>query len=281
MKKNNILFTLVIILLSAIAGGALSLIFSKFIHSNKVEIPKTSATPSPSATEKSNSVSFNPPQPQEAPPDIRDAVMLGYKILMDTPKYAPQYVGNKMKCRNCHFEAGRTMKGLSLVGVGATYPNYKERHHYSVNLVMRTNDCFERSMNGRPLPSDCKEMNAIMTYYQWISKGLPIYADIPWLGLKPIKTTYEANPINGGEVYSQKCMACHGGNGQGTQAAPPLWGKDSFNDGAGMAELAKLAAFARDLMPQGNPNLTNEEALDVSAFITRQPRPHFAPKKRR
>lgn len=140
MKKNNILFTLVIILLSAIAGGALSLMFSKFIHTDKVEIPKPSATPSPSVTEKIASVSFNPPQPQEAPPDIRDAVMLGYNILMDTQKYAPQYVGNKMKCRNCHFEAGRIMKGLSLVGVGATYPKYKERHHYSVNLVMRTND---------------------------------------------------------------------------------------------------------------------------------------------
>ena len=140
MKKNSILFTLVIILLSAMAGGALSLIFSKFIHSNKAEIPKPSATPNPSVAEEINSVSFNPPQPQEAPPDIRDAVMLGYNILMDTQRYAPQYVGNKMKCRNCHFEAGRTMKGLSLVGVGATYPWYKERHRDSVNLVRRTND---------------------------------------------------------------------------------------------------------------------------------------------
>ncbi len=140
MKKNDIPFTLVIILLSAIVGGALSLIFSKFIHSDKVEIPKPSAIPSPSVIEKIDSVSFNPPQPQEAPPDIRDAVMLGYNILMDTPKYASQYVGNKMKCRNCHLDAGRAMKGLSLVGVGATYPQYKERHHYSVNLVMRTND---------------------------------------------------------------------------------------------------------------------------------------------
>ncbi len=140
MKKNNIPFTLVIILLSAIVGGALSLILSNFIQSNKADIPKQSATPRPSIIEKIGSVSFNPPQLEEAPPDIRGAVMLGYNILMDTPKYAPQYVGNKMKCRNCHLDAGRAMKGLSLVGVGATYPQYKERHHYSVNLVTRTND---------------------------------------------------------------------------------------------------------------------------------------------
>lgn len=271
---------LVTILLSAIIGGALSLIVSKSIHVGSVDTPKPSPVSGVRTEERTYSVTFNPPQPQDAPPDIRDAVMLGYNILMDTPKYAPQYVGNKLTCKNCHFEAGRTMKGLSLVGVGAAYPKYKERHHYSVNLVMRTNDCFERSMNGRPLPSDCKEMNAIITYYQWISKGLPIYADIPWLGLKPIKTSHGPNPIKGKEVYGQKCMACHGSNGQGTPIAPPLWGKNSFNDGAGMAELPKLAAFAHDFMPQGNPNLTTEEALDVSAFITGQPRPHFLPKRR-
>ncbi len=268
------------IIVSAFLGGILSLIFNKSVHISFVDNPKPSQAPGDLAAEKTYSVTFNPPQLQEAPADIRDAVMLGYNILMDTPKYAPQYVGNKLSCKNCHFEAGRTMKGLSLVGVGAVYPKYKERHHYSVNLVMRTNDCFERSMNGKALPSDSKEMNAIITYYQWISKGLPIYADIPWLRLEPIKSSHGPNPTKGKEVYDQKCMACHGNEGQGTPIAPPLWGKDSFNDGAGMAELPKLAAFAHAFMPQGNPNLTTEEALDVSVFVTGQPRPHFLPKRR-
>ena len=140
MKKNNILSILVIILLSAIVGAALSLIFSKSIRFSKVEIPKPSTPPSPSVTEKIATVSFDPPQPQEAPPDIRDAVMLGYNILMDTQKYASQFVGSKMNCRNCHFEAGRARNGVSLVGVGAAYPWYKERHRDSINLVRRTND---------------------------------------------------------------------------------------------------------------------------------------------
>ncbi len=133
MKKKNILSTLVIIVLSAIVGGALSLMFSKFIHPGKVVTPQPSATPT-------ISISFNPPQPQEAPPDIRDAVMLGFNILMDTQRYAPQYVGSKMMCRNCHFEAGRARDGVSLVGVGAAYPRYRERHRDSINLVRRTND---------------------------------------------------------------------------------------------------------------------------------------------
>jgi thiosulfate dehydrogenase len=140
MKKKDILSTLVIIALSAVVGGALSLMFSKFIHPGKVVTPQPSATPSTSLTLTTPSVSFNPPQPQEAPPDIRDAVMLGFDILMDTQKYAPQYIGNKMKCRNCHFEAGRTRDGVSLVGVGAAYPRYRERHRDSISLVRRTND---------------------------------------------------------------------------------------------------------------------------------------------
>lgn len=277
MKKNNVFFNLFVILISAMVGGALSLILSQFIHFSPGEIPK----PPSSITEKTSSVSFNPPQPQEAPPDIRDAVMLGYNIMMDTPKYASQYVGNKMKCRNCHFEAGRTKDGVSLVGVSAVYPRYRERHRYSVNLVMRTNDCFERSMNGRPLPSDSKEMSAVMTYLHWISKGLPVYADIPWLGLKPFGSTHQPNPTKGKEIYSQKCAACHGDNGQGTPIGPPLWGKDSFNDGASMAQLAYMAAFTHKFMPQGNPQLTEEESVDVAAFATGKPRPHFVPAKRR
>ena len=88
MKKNAILFGLVTILLPAIAGGVLSLILSNFISLSPLKISKPSGAPSPSATEKINTVPFNPPQPQEAPPDIRDAA--GYNILMDTQKYAPQ-----------------------------------------------------------------------------------------------------------------------------------------------------------------------------------------------
>lgn len=93
-------------------------------------------------------------------------------------------------------------------------------------------------MNGKPLPASSKEMNAVVTYLQWISKGLPVYADIPWLGPKPMKTTRKPNPTKGKEVYDRKCMSCHGYNGEGSQFGAPLWGEDSFNDGASMAQLA-------------------------------------------
>ncbi|MHB8093201.1 MAG: c-type cytochrome [Syntrophales bacterium] len=282
MKSNRFIFVLVITLSFAIVGAGISLIFSKFIDFSNARGIETIPQKSIAAKKAGGAVVFNPPLPQDAPANIKDAVMLGYNILTDTEKYAGPYVGNKLICSNCHFKGGMTEGGrnggLSLVGVAASYPEYKKRQDYSVDLVTRTNDCFQRSMNGKPLPADSKEMIAIVTYYQWISKGLPIYADIPWLGVQHLKSAHKPDHAKGKQVFAQKCFTCHGDNGQGTLAAPPLWGKDSFNDGAGMAKLDNLAAFAHSNMPLGNPDLSVEDALDVAAFVTTRTRPHFTEK---
>ena len=61
---------------------------------------------------------------------------------------------------------------------------------------------------------------------------------------------------------------------------PPLWGPDSFNDGAGMHRLIGSASFIRANMPLGTrfdaPALSVEDAWDVAAFINSQPRPSRA-----
>ena len=225
---------------------------------------------------------YNPPLPKDAPKNIRDAVMLGYNIMDSTKKYAGEYVGNKLRCSNCHFNGGISEGGknggLSLVGVATEYPKYRSRAKAVVDMVFRTNSCFVRSMNGKPLPANSKEMVALLTYFQWISKGLPIYQKIPWLGLKHIKSNHKPNYENGKNIFQTTCVTCHGPNGQGTPIAPPLWGKDSFNDGAGMSHLPNLAAFAYNNMPWHIANLTEEQALDVAAYVTKQPRPHFVSK---
>ena len=158
------------------------------------------------------------------------------------------------------------------------YPQFKKRQNYAVDLVTRTNDCFERSMNGRPLSADSKEMTALTTYYHWISKGLPIYGVIPWLGLKHLKSDHDPDPSKGKQVFGQKCATCHGNSGEGTRTAPPLWGNNSFNDGAGMHKPGNFAAFTRRNMPKGNPDLKDEDAIDVAAFVVAQSRPHFTAK---
>jgi len=86
------------------------------------------------------------------------------------------------------------------------------------------------------------------------------------------------------------CAVCHGENGLGKRVEdaadkkfyqfPPLWGPDSFNDGAGMARLIAMAGFVRANMPFGtsweNPAMTEEDAWDISAFVESQPRPHMS-----
>lgn len=289
MNNNRILFVLVTTVVFAIIGAGLSLVFSRFISFTGVSPGSPPATarqkglPAPQPAQASAAaVTYSPPSPQDAPADIKDAVTLGYNILSETGKYASQYVGNKLTCTNCHFKAGITdggkNGGLSLVGVGVTYPKYRKRQNYAVDLVTRTNDCFKRSMNGKPLPEESKEMAAIVTYYHWISKGLPIYADVPWLGLKHLKSNHQPDKTKGEQLFSAKCSACHGKNGEGTTAAPPLWGNDSFNDGAGMHKAPNLAGFAYLNMPFGNPDLSVEDALDIAEYVAAQPRPHFSGK---
>jgi thiosulfate dehydrogenase len=57
---------------------------------------------------------------------------------------------------------------------------------------------------------------------------------------------------------------------------PPLWGPDSFNDGAGMHRVLTAARFIKARMPFGQPGLTDEQAFDVAAYINSQPRPAMA-----
>ncbi|MHB1654518.1 MAG: c-type cytochrome [Desulfitobacteriaceae bacterium] len=276
MPKSRYTMPLVLILFSITLGAFLSLIFSRFTNFNPSAQVQTNL---PSVALTASSLTYAPPKLDQAPANMKEAVLLGYNIVHDTSKYAGAYVGNKLSCTNCHFNAGQSQGGknggISLVGVGATYPAYKSRQKYSVDLVARTEDCFERSMNGKALPATGKEMESILAYYQWLSKDIPVYSKVPWLGLPVLKSTHVPDAQAGGQLFGQQCTSCHGAEGQGTAAAPPVFGPDSFNDGAGMAKVETLASFALNNMPKGNPDLTEEQALDVAAFVDSQPRPHI------
>jgi len=286
MKQSGLTFSLVLIIGLVIVSGVLSIIFSNFVDlrgamasdasGGKPAAPIIVAnTPHPAQPQ----ILYNPPRPEDAPKDIRDAVMLGHNILSNTKQYAADYTGNGLNCTNCHFNAGIAPGGknggLSLVGVAAAYPKYRSRQNYAVDLVTRTNDCFTRSQNGKPLPADSKEMVAILTYYKWISTGVPIYEDVPWLGAPPVKSAQQPDKNAGQQVYASRCSACHGPDGMGTNIAPAVWGDRSYNDGAGMAKAETLTSFAFYNMPRGNPILTPEEATNVAAFVDSQPRPHY------
>lgn len=218
--------------------------------------------------------------PEMGPPEA----FQGFQILQQTSRYASQYVGDKVSCNNCHFNGGNTLggrnNGIPLVGVSHKYPLFSKREGKTIDLAERIGGCFMRSMNGKAPPADSPEMRQMIAYFDWISSPVPPDHPMPWLGLKFLTIKYAGDRERGEKVYSDHCALCHGKNGEGSfdeegNAIPPLWGSESFNDGAGMNRPEMFAAFTYWNMPFGQPFLTEEQAIDVAAFVTRQPRPKW------
>ena len=143
-------------------------------------------------------------------------------------------------------------------------------------------------MNGRALPLESREMRAFSSYFHWLSTGVPDGAKLKGAGTLKIKEpSRAADLLRGAEVFSHICATCHGTDGLGQRAQtgagyqfPPLWGPDSYNNGAGMSRLLTAAAYAKHNMPIGTtfnaPVLADEEAYDVAAYIIGQQRPEKA-----
>jgi thiosulfate dehydrogenase len=215
---------------------------------------------------------------------LGDAVRLGRNIVNNPQRYTKGYVGNGLTCSNCHLNAGTQAWGGPLIGVWGVFPAYSPRSAMVEALEDRLNDCFVRSMNGKPLPLESAEMKGLLAYAWWLSTGVPTGQSVAGRGFEraPPPST-PPDPARGKTLYAAKCAACHGADGAGTPGAggayvfPPLWGPQSFNTGAGMARLVTASSFVQTKMPLGaGGTLSVRDAYDIAAFFTRQPRPEFA-----
>lgn len=220
---------------------------------------------------------FLPPSPESIPGDLRgEAVRMGYLMVVETQEYGKRYVGNALNCTNCHLDAGLNPNAASFVGISVLYPEYRARAGRQMSLADRINECFERSLNGKALPPDSTKLSAIVAYIEWLSQNVPPGSTVPWRGIPRITSTRRPDPVNGKQVFLTKCSFCHGTDGQGTMAAPPLWGPRSYNIGAGMARVGIAASFIKANMPRGwGWTVTDDEAFDVAAYMNSQPRPDF------
>lgn len=220
---------------------------------------------------------FDLVDPEQAPKALRDTVERGYRLVIQTHLLLPNYVGDRLDCSSCHFAGGITTGGvnggISLAGVAAKYPRYNHETRSIEDLPARVNSCFTKSMNGKVLPVEGKDMQAIITYLTWISARYPIYEIAPWLGVKPLKSTHTPDPIRGLELYKVYCMDCHKADGNGSASAPPIFGKNSYNNSAGMHRIETFASFIYHNMPLDDPSLQVSEALDIAAYVHTQPRP--------
>jgi thiosulfate dehydrogenase len=212
----------------------------------------------------------------------------------DAADASMRYSGNGLECQSCHLEAGTRRFGIPLAGVWGVFPAFIGRENEVRTLEERINGCMERSMNGRSLPESGPEMKAMLAYIQYISDGIPVGKLALGRGIPALPLPDKASdPQHGAQVFQTQCAACHQPDGQGkrldraeaTQERrrfqfPPLWGPESYNDGAGMARSITAAEFIRANMPFGtdfeHPVLARQDAFDVAVFMNSQPRPHKA-----
>src|SRR5699024_4313431 len=239
------------------------------------------------AKEKEDEVKEEASGEQEEPtiPDVDDldpddpqteAIQYGEELFNETNTVLPEYSGNELSCQSCHADGG-IAQSSSLVGVAADYPQYRPREGVTFTLEDRINGCMVRSMNGKELPYDSEEMRAMMAYFTHLSQGTEIGAERPWVTVNLMEEVPEPDVVEGEELYESKsCISCHGEDGEGTGAnsGTALWGEDSFNDGAGMGRLTKMAGYLQNNMPPGDAeDLTDQEAADLAAFLLMQDRP--------
>ena len=225
-----------------------------------------------------------------------EEILYGKELIANTSAYLGPNgkvaaISNGMNCQNCHLDAGTKPWGNNYSAVYSTYPKFRARSGSNETIVKRINDCFERSLNGRALDSTSKEMKAMLAYMKWLGTGVQKGKTPDGAGIQKLPyLDRAADPKNGATVYSGKCQSCHGPNGEGLAKPdntgylyPPLWGKHSYNDGAGLFRLSRFAGYVKNNMPLGvtheNTQLSDEEAWDVAAYVNSQTRPHKDQKK--
>jgi thiosulfate dehydrogenase len=239
-------------------------------------------------TSEKKLANFNPPDEKSIPSGpMGDAIRLGQQIVTQTPVYAKKYSGNALNCTSCHLNGGRQKNASPWVGIWGVFPEYRPRNAKVNALQDRINDCFQRSMNGKPLPYDSDEMHGVLAYMHWLSQGVPTAMDVDGRGFLRISAPKAPDAERGKQVYAEKCTVCHGADGKGQYGPkgetvfPPLWGPKSFNIGAGMARLNTAAAFVKTAMPLGQGGtLSDQDAFDVAYYFTQQPRPDFKDKNK-
>ena len=220
-------------------------------------------------------------------------IKYGFELFTNTAEYlGPKngrmersFSGNNLACNNCHLNAGTKPYSGMLIGIINRFPQFRGRENKIGTIVERINGCMERSMNGKPLPPNGKEMKAFVAYMEWLNQYAPEDGKVKGAGYARIKIPERAVDLEKGQkLFTKKCASCHGANGQGIGLQdypgylyPPLWGEDSYNIGAGMARVITAAEFIKTNMPYGatyeKPELTDEEAYDLAGYINQKSRP--------
>lgn len=221
-----------------------------------------------------------------------ELIRLGFDVFRNTslhigPKQKDTtklFAGNNLACASCHLNGGTKPYAAPLIGVVKRFPQYRGREDKMGTIEERINGCMERSMNGKMMPESSLEMKALIAYMDWLGRAAPSNGKIQGQGFLKLEIPDRAVDLAHGKmVFENTCVECHRMDGQGEKQEnglylyPPLWGNDSYNNGAGMTRVITAAQFIKGNMPYGTtydkPILTDEEAYDVAGYINQKLRP--------
>ena len=156
-----------------------------------------------------------------------DMVRYGYALTAETyahigPNAKNQkmrYAGNNLSCQSCHEERATKPYAMPWVGVSAKYPIYRSRDNVIGTVEDRVNECMERSMAGKPLPFDGREMKAFVSYIQFLSTDIPIGSHVEGAGVTKFDPpARKADLVAGKALFEQHCASCHQPTGAGLPA---------------------------------------------------------------
>lgn len=227
---------------------------------------------------------FRVPEETTIPGGIEgEMIRRGRLLVTHTPRELPQYALNALRCSNCHLKEGTVAYAAPWVGVIHRYPQYSPRSGRNITLAQRIQGCFQRSLNGVAPAEESEPMQAIIAYMTWLSQDVPPGVRVDGSGFPRLEKPRIPNRQRGKGLFQDRCAVCHGEDGGGRlneeprrlpYGFPPLWGDESFNVAAGMAQLNMAAAFIKRKMPYtAGGTLTDQEAYDIADFVIHQPHP--------
>src|SRR5699024_1813786 len=135
----------------------------------------------------------------------------------------------------------------------------------------RVNGCFARSMNGERIDREGEEMDAFLAYLKFprdeVESGEQY--DCMTEGNTGEKIRVPDVARGAGLFASNNCISWQGkSRPEAAYRGPDLWGKNSFNDGAGMSRFSVMQDFIKKNMPLGEGGtLNDQEAADLAAYV--------------